>query len=256
MIRLLLPMFSIRRRLAAWISSVIGRLQFGLGSLASARRSFERVLELKGDDFTAYVYLARIAYRYRDVEESMREFENARRTDPERFVRLRLPLELHRADLASLGEFPSERTCWSPVPVSHRSRPRHETEEGDPDQDDEGDPGDLGRFSRTHGHLGSGPMDPRLRGDEEEDDEEEDLEGEHGRTSGRRRRSDQDPASMGDFVSAAEAKRFRDRSPIRREEIANLDWTRFMREVTRSASGPWKGRPGKGRAEPGQDPED
>jgi hypothetical protein len=60
-----------------------------------------------------------------------------------------------------------------------------------------------------------------------------------------RRRGGGRRAPAGDFSSHAEARRFRDRSPIRREEIAGLDWTRFMREVTRSAASGGSG-PGRG----------
>lgn len=70
------------------------------GSRLRARPHYERVLQLKGDDFDAYVHLGRIAFAVGDYAGWRREFEHARRTDPLRFARLRHPFELFEPRLA------------------------------------------------------------------------------------------------------------------------------------------------------------
>lgn len=73
---------------------LLGRLLFRCGRLGEARRQFERVLNLRGDDFQSYVHLGRIAYKLGDYAGWRRECGHARRTAPERFARLRHPFEL------------------------------------------------------------------------------------------------------------------------------------------------------------------
>jgi hypothetical protein len=77
-----------------------GWLAYRLGCRRAARNHFERVLLLRGADFVAYVNLARIAFDVGDYAGWRRELEHARRLDPERFARLRHPLELFEPRLA------------------------------------------------------------------------------------------------------------------------------------------------------------
>lgn len=97
---------------AAW-HGLAGRLWFRLGRTARARRHFERILDLRGEQFTAYVFLGRIAYGIGDYAGWRREFEHARRTDPERFARLRHPFELFEPRAAgTLFDEAGERATW------------------------------------------------------------------------------------------------------------------------------------------------
>lgn len=87
-------------QLVARLHGVIGWIAYRLGCRASARRHWERVLALRGADFRAYVHLGRIAFDIGDYAGWRRELEHARRLDPERFARLRHPLELFEPRLA------------------------------------------------------------------------------------------------------------------------------------------------------------
>src|SRR5687768_9463026 len=105
----------LRNTAATWHRSC-GRLWFRLNAHDRARRHFERVLQLLGDDFVAYVYLGRIAYGLGDYAGWRREFEHARRTEPERFARLKYPFELFEPRAAgALLEEASERATWRTV---------------------------------------------------------------------------------------------------------------------------------------------
>lgn len=81
-------------RVQALLHALCGWVLFRAGCRLRARRHYERVLQLRGDDFTAYVHLGRIAFAIGDYSGWRREFEHARRTDPVRFARLRHPTEL------------------------------------------------------------------------------------------------------------------------------------------------------------------
>lgn len=86
--------------LSARLHGVLGWVAYRLGCRSAARRHFERVLLLRGADFRAYVHLGRIAFDIGDYSGWRRELEHARRLDPERFARLRHPLELFEPRLA------------------------------------------------------------------------------------------------------------------------------------------------------------
>lgn len=221
--RLPLPLLSLRRRVAALFRSILGRVQFRLGALACARRNFERVLELSGDDFCAYVHLARIDYTLGEVRNAIREFDNARRTDPERFARLTMPHELRRPSPVPMEEF-SERAVWSPAaglqgtgiqdastPATHAWWRGVDGPGMDPDLDGGAEPAGAGRdgfgFETA---TAAGPTVPGLQAP--------------GERAGVR-------SGPGDFSSAEEAERFRGRPPIAREEIAAVDWDRLLREI-------------------------
>ncbi len=78
-----------------------------------SRRHFERILEHRGDDFGAYVHLGRIAYTMGDYGGWRRECEHAQRTSPERYARLKHPLELFEPRAAgTLHEETEERATW------------------------------------------------------------------------------------------------------------------------------------------------
>ncbi|MFY9344913.1 MAG: hypothetical protein WAT39_20640, partial [Planctomycetota bacterium] len=88
------------RTLTARLHGGCGWCCYRLGLRRAARHHYERVLSLGGADFTAYVHLGRIAFDIGDYTGWRRELEHARRLDPERFARLRHPLELFEPRLA------------------------------------------------------------------------------------------------------------------------------------------------------------
>ncbi|MBI5851934.1 MAG: hypothetical protein HZB39_13050 [Planctomycetes bacterium] len=74
-------------RLAGWVC-------FRIGAWEPARRHFERVVQLAGEDFDALVWMGRVAYKLGDYAGWKRECARARVSDPERYARLRHPFEL------------------------------------------------------------------------------------------------------------------------------------------------------------------
>jgi tetratricopeptide (TPR) repeat protein len=108
--------------LAACAHRLAGRAWFRLGNFERARESFERVLELKGDDFVAYVYLGRLAYTLGDYAGWRREYEHARRTSPEQYARLQNPFDLFEPRSAgALREETGERATWRTVKIQQTS---------------------------------------------------------------------------------------------------------------------------------------
>jgi hypothetical protein len=112
---------------AAW-HRALGRLSFHLGARERARRGFERVLELLGDDFLSYIYLARLAYDDGDILAWRRECLHARRIAPERYAKLRERLELRSRfelyepveshDAAARADGAGGRATWH-TPIQH-----------------------------------------------------------------------------------------------------------------------------------------
>lgn len=105
----------------AGVHGLVARICYRLGSYASARRHFERVIELRGDDFTAYVYLGRVAYKTGDYAGWRRECARAQRTSPERYARLEHSFELVEPRAAGSPFETGERTQWRslrPSPVA------------------------------------------------------------------------------------------------------------------------------------------
>lgn len=97
----------------ARLHSLWGCASFRLGWTGVARRSFERVLALRGDDFTAYVHLGRLSFAAGDYAAWRREFEHARRTDPRRFAKLGHPFEVLEPRLAGTDfDDTGERATW------------------------------------------------------------------------------------------------------------------------------------------------
>ncbi len=84
---------------------------------------------LKGDDFSAYFYLSRLAYSVGDYAGWRRELEHARRTSPERFAQLKYPFELFEPLAAgSLLEEAGERATWRAIRLSSVTSPQAEGE--------------------------------------------------------------------------------------------------------------------------------
>lgn len=108
--------------LAAGAHRLAGRVWFKIGNSDRSRLHFERVLELKGDDFVAYVYLGRLAYGLGDYAGWRREYEHARRTSPDRYARLKNPFDLFEPRSAgTLREETGERATWRTVRL-HRTQ--------------------------------------------------------------------------------------------------------------------------------------
>lgn len=112
----------IRRTRAAW-NGVLGATWLRLGRLSAARRRFHRVLELRGDDFRAYLALSRIACAQGDYRGWRRESEHARRMAPERFARLNHRWSLPAPHMAGALLYEAgERATWRPSPPAHGPR--------------------------------------------------------------------------------------------------------------------------------------
>jgi hypothetical protein len=108
---------------AATLHFVCGALGYRMGCRTFARRRFERVLELYGAHFRAYVNLGRIAFDQGDYATWRRELEHARRLDPRRFARLRHPLELFEPRLAgtSFGRSTADGSAYDGTRATWRS---------------------------------------------------------------------------------------------------------------------------------------
>lgn len=81
--------------LAGLLHRALGWCFLRLGANEGARRRYEAVLRLRGEDFGAHVRLAQIAYRLGDYASWQRECVQARRIDPLRYAQLGHPFELH-----------------------------------------------------------------------------------------------------------------------------------------------------------------
>lgn len=115
----MLTVRSTLRWLAAGCHRIAGMGWYHCGRYERSQRHFQRVLELRGDDFAAYVYLGRLAYSLGDYAGWRRECEHARRTSPERFARLKHPFELHESRTDSpVFEEAGERASWRMFRVS------------------------------------------------------------------------------------------------------------------------------------------
>lgn len=97
-----------------------GRVCFRLRRAHAARRHFEQVLAIKGDDFVAYFYLARLAYGAGDTVGYQRELAHARRTSPERMSRIRYLFDYFEPSPADdfLFEETGERATWKAFRMS------------------------------------------------------------------------------------------------------------------------------------------
>lgn len=100
------------RRASAALHRAAGVCLCRVGAHDLARRHFERVLELRGDDFQSYVHLALIAYKLGDYASWQRECGHARRTNPIRYARLSHPFELFVPRDAEAGGRGLPRLPW------------------------------------------------------------------------------------------------------------------------------------------------
>lgn len=206
------------RCLGAHYNSWCGWAAYRLGWTTAARRHYERVLVLRGADFTAYVQLGRISFALGDYAGWRREFEHARRADPHRFARLRQPFELFEPRLAGT-EFDEtgERATWRelrPFGGSMLRRTQRASESGVagiPDLDIES----FLPPPETRGHT----ADPaRARGGTDDGE------------NGDERRGSQ--TVHDDCASTAERRRFRDLGPIRAVDVAHCDFDDLARRLS------------------------
>lgn len=224
-------------RFQALLHAVAGRLWFRTGASVRARRHFEQVLRLRGDDFGAYVHLGRLAYAAGDYAGWRRELEHARRTDPERFARLQHPFDLFEPRAAGTPfEEAGERATWRALrPIG-------------------GGSASAGNLRRTQVHRTELPTEPPrgpVRGiDQGSDDLEHDRRhraGDGVDQRGDARGGDRDDEGTGngqeridrrplrrtdDFESAEERRRFARLLPIAREELRRLDLDELCRRLS------------------------
>jgi len=194
--------------LAAHHHAVCGWLAYRLGWSTSARRHFERVLVLRGSDFSAYVHLGRISFAQGDYAGWRREFEHARRADPQRFARLRHPFELFEPRLAGT-EFDEtgDRATWRSLrPFGGNGKKRRV---------------DLAADHELDAFLPA--WDPR--GDAVADTNSS-------RATERSVSGDAESMVHDDCVSAAERRRFRDLGPIASRDVARCDLDDLLRRLS------------------------
>ncbi|MCA8949844.1 MAG: hypothetical protein KDE27_10105 [Planctomycetes bacterium] len=211
---------------AARVCAACGWLAFRVGLRQQARHQYERVLRLKGDDFSAYVHLGRIAYDTGDYAGWRREFEHARRADPVRFARLRHPFELFEPRLAGTTfEDTGERATWRslrPFGAAQRvgGQPLGEPVLGDSGLDDSGlGDSDLGGSGLGNSGLGDSDLAGTGFGDIPA---AFDVPGPEGDRSGRGgRKPAREPQD--DCCSAGERERLHGLGPIRPEEVSACD---------------------------------
>lgn len=179
------------RNAAALAHRACGVLFYHCGARDRARRRFQRVLELKGDDFSAYVHLGRMAYSLGDYAGWRRESELARRASPDRFARLGHPFDLHRPRTVTntVFEEAGDRASW--------------------------------RLYRV-GQLGERASEPALPSLSELSSASEGHESR--RASGKLARRD-------DFSSADERARFATLQPLRTEDIRAADLEELARRL-------------------------
>ncbi|MGE3174292.1 MAG: hypothetical protein AB7O97_16810 [Planctomycetota bacterium] len=191
------------RRLLAVHCELWGRLAFRLGRRAHARRQFERVLRLGGDEFTAYVHLGRIALGEGDFAGYRREMGNARACDPERFARLRPAADgIETRAAGTPFEETGERATWRSVrpggPGMTRRTPVRSAELPTENLDDSQRHGPLFELPLGLGEYTEQPR-PRMLRD--------------------------------DFCSNTERERFRRLPPIRGEDVRAADFDELARRL-------------------------
>lgn len=100
------PVGRLLQQFRASLHAACGWLCFRAGLRLQARNHYERVLQLRGDDFGAYVHLGRIAFAVGDYTGWRRELEHARRTDAAAFARLRHPTDRFEPRIAGTDADP------------------------------------------------------------------------------------------------------------------------------------------------------
>ena len=202
------------QRIAAAFHALAGRVTYRLGWRAHARRHFEQVLMLRGDDFGSYVHLGLIAFGAGDYAGWRREYEHARRTDPDRFARLRHPFELFEPRLAGT-EFDGtrDRATWRTMRPLAGGRPRRLRLRGD----------DEARRPEPTGETPA-MFDPQALADalHETDTRRDGLPADGQRSA----------LLRDDCGSTAERQRLRALGPIRRSDLASVDLDELSRRLT------------------------
>lgn len=201
----------ILQSLAAHYHSVCGWSSYRLGWAAAARHHFERVLVLRGSDFSAYVHLGRISFALGDYAGWRREFEHARRADPGRFAKLRHPFELFEPRLAGTDfDETGERATWRSL------RPFGGTGKRNAARSDATDPGPDGPLpgwdARTD--AAADTTSSRAVG--------------HSLSGGQREHG----PWHDDCASAAERRRLRELGPIAAAEVERCDLDDLLRRLS------------------------
>lgn len=196
------------RRLRAACHAACGWLAFRCGRTARARRHFEQVLDLGGDEFTAYVQLGRIALGEGDYAGYRREMNNARSCDPQRFARMRPELAGQEPRTPGNPEQEAgERATWRSVRPGGQGFVRRAAVRSAEL------PTDCGEASRP-----AEPYEPQL--------EPFELS-----ASGSVAREGKELPRCDDFSSNSERARFRELPPIQPGEIADADVDELSRRL-------------------------
>lgn len=207
------------KRLTAASASFGGRIAFRLGRHAAARRAFERVLRLGGDEFTAYVHLGRIALGEGDFAGYRREMSNARAIDPERFAKLRPAAEgIEARFVGSPFEETGERATWRSVRPGNHGLARRSTVRS----------AEIPTESPDDLHL-LGPLFELPQtdlGQQEPPSHSGMLHAESDGTAHAPRRNGRD-----DFLSAGERDRFRGLPPLRHDDVRTADFDELARRL-------------------------
>ncbi|MCA8976625.1 MAG: hypothetical protein KDC98_18030 [Planctomycetes bacterium] len=211
--------------------SVCGWIAFRLGLRSRARRHFEHVLRLRGDDFSAYVHLGRIAYDAGDYAGWRREFEHARRAHPGRFARLRHPFELFEPRLAGTSfDDAGERATWQSMrPFNTGTRQRIGGPRQDSTRRDLGGR-DIGRHDLADDEIGTDEPPAGIEG-------LEDGIGAGSLFDVARHESEamsplDDSADRDDCRNEDERSRLRHMGPIHRTEWMTCDFDELARRLT------------------------
>lgn len=203
------------RRVRALRHVLCGWAAYRCGRSTRARRHFERVLCLGGDEFTAYVHLGRISLGEGDYAGYRREMNNARASDPQRFARMRpeqAGLEPRAA--GTLQDEAGERATWRSVRPGSQGYPRRATVRSAELPTELGDPRPAEPFDLSF--LDSAPTDaevdlPRFR----------DVV----RQTRRTLRGD-------DFSTPGERSRFRELPPIDAGDVRTTDFDDLSRKLS------------------------
>lgn len=200
------------KRMAATASSLLGRFAFRLGRHAAARRAFERVLRLSGDEFLAHVYLGRIALGEGDFAGYRREMASARALDAERFAGLRPAAEgIEPRLVGSPFEEAGERATWRSVRPGNHGIARRSTVRS----------AEVPTEILEEG-LGVGPLFelPHMEIDRQEPAANAANDGEHAPR-----------ATRDDFSSSGERDRFRGLPPLRQDDVRTADFDELARRL-------------------------
>lgn len=212
------------RRLSAAYHSACGRILWRLRAPRRARHHFERVLALGGNEFAAYVHLARIALGDGDYAGYRREMSNARGCDPERFARLRIPTAGLEPRVAGTPfEETGERATWRSVRPGNglARRPAVRSAELPTDLEDQ-------RFGQSDTGFDAldGTFDSAFFGGLGDDAAREERLDEFRNSLGGFRHQRRD-----DFNSSVERERFRRLPPIEQDEVRDTDVDDLIRRL-------------------------